>query len=1301
MAVWTRTIRRHAALHLVACLVSVNAAAATFEVSNGNDAGAGSLRDAISQANLAAGADVITFGAGVSSIGISGSELQITGPTTLTGPGASSLTLVRTAGSGRLLNLDGNVNNGADISLSGLGFDGDGIAAGTDGGCMIASSINLSLSDVRFADCNANHGMNPFAGGAGGALYVDTFNRAGCSGGICSLSISNAVFSGNSAFSGGGAVMVRLRDDANLTASNLTVSNNTVTLDSPGFSGNLGGGFAVIAFFDAGSVSFSNSSFSDNVMGTVGALFDPGAGGGLGIQYDGNAGIPPIDALTISDCSFSNNRAGEGGGGGLAIFNAQLQLRPAPPTGKQLTFPVVIERSIISGNTVDGTGRGGGLYLNDITPPLRKGAPPSSALIDRSTISGNSANQGGGLAVQGSFGTLTLRNSTVASNSTVTSGATAARGSGLYLGGNGTVALEHSSIAGNSSADSGGGVELASANTVALRIQNSLLDANVDASVARDIAFGGTPSFDLDYSLINAAPAATVAFDNAVAAGNGVLRNQSAALGALQNNGGPTLTRVPASGSPAINAGDPTFTGASTPTVDQRGLARFSGGRLDIGAVETAASPLLSATKTVSGSRLVGGSVTYTVVISNSGSATQADNAGDEFTDVLPTQLSLVSASANSGTAVANTGTRTVTWNGSLAVGASVTLTITATINPGTVEQSASNQGTVSYDSDGNGSNDATALTDDPSIVGAANATAFTILGVANLSATKTVSGSFAVGGTVTYSVVINNTGSGTQTDNAGDEFTDVLPTQLTLISAAASSGTAVATIGTRSVSWNGSLGAGASVTITITASVNAGSAGLTISNQGSLSYDSNADNTNDASALTDDPALAGAADPTAFSVPGPALLGASKTVTGSFIVGSTVSYSVVINNSGNSTQSDNAGDEFTDVLPTQLSLISASASSGTAVANIGTRTVTWNGSLAPAASVTLTISASINPGTLGQSVSNQGSVSYDSDANGSNDATALSDDPGVVGAANPTVFSVLGTASLSASKTVSGSFTSGGTVSYSVLISNGGGGAQADNAGNEFTDLLPTQLSLVSAAASSGTAAANIGTRTVTWNGSLAAGASVTITITASINAGSGGASISNQGSLSFDGDGNGSNESSALTDDPAVGGAADPTVFAVAAQSGSLQFSQPSYSVDENAPGKASLQISVTRSGGSDGAVSVSYATADETAFAGEDYVAASGTLNWAGGDSTARSITLTVIDDNQNEGNESFRIALSNPTGGATLGGNSIAGIFIPGNDLAPALVIPSSDWRGQLLLALLIALIAGLSLSRRRG
>jgi uncharacterized repeat protein (TIGR01451 family) len=133
-----------------------------------------------------------------------------------------------------------------------------------------------------------------------------------------------------------------------------------------------------------------------------------------------------------------------------------------------------------------------------------------------------------------------------------------------------------------------------------------------------------------------------------------------------------------------------------------------------------------------------------------------------------------------------------------------------------------------------------------------------------------------------------------------------------------------------------------------------------------------------------------------------------TKTASGTFTVGGAVTYTVVLTNSGNATQFDNPGNEFTDVLPAGLTLVSAAASSGTAVATIVSNTVTWNGSIAPnSGSVTITITATINAGTGGQTISNQGTISYDSDSNGTNNASAVTDDPGTGAASDPTSFQV------------------------------------------------------------------------------------------------------------------------------------------------------------------------------------------------------------------------------------------------------------------------------------------------------
>jgi uncharacterized repeat protein (TIGR01451 family) len=149
---------------------------------------------------------------------------------------------------------------------------------------------------------------------------------------------------------------------------------------------------------------------------------------------------------------------------------------------------------------------------------------------------------------------------------------------------------------------------------------------------------------------------------------------------------------------------------------------------LGIGSVNACqCSNTVTGTKTVSGTPEEGGTVTYTITLTHSGFLDQQNNAGDEFVDQLVSELTLVSASATSGTAVANVKTNTVTWNGSIPSSTSVTITITATINAGTSGQTISNQGTINYDVEDNGSNESSGVTDDPGTISPDDPTSFTV----------------------------------------------------------------------------------------------------------------------------------------------------------------------------------------------------------------------------------------------------------------------------------------------------------------------------------------------------------------------------------------------------------------------------------------------------------------------------------------------------------------------------------------------------------------------------------------------
>jgi glucose/arabinose dehydrogenase len=78
----------------------------------------------------------------------------------------------------------------------------------------------------------------------------------------------------------------------------------------------------------------------------------------------------------------------------------------------------------------------------------------------------------------------------------------------------------------------------------------------------------------------------------------------------------------------------------------------------------------------------------------------------------------------------------------------------------------------------------------------------------------------------------------------------------------------------------------------------------------------------------------------------------------------------------------------------------------------------------------------------------------------------------------------------------------------------------------------------------------------------------------------------------------------------------------------------------------------VTVSLDAPSSTSVSVSYATADGTALAGNDYFALSGTVTFSPGQ-TSRTILLATNEQPALDGNDSFSVQLSNPTGGATIG------------------------------------------------
>ncbi|MGC1322762.1 MAG: right-handed parallel beta-helix repeat-containing protein [Candidatus Udaeobacter sp.] len=315
---------------------------------------------------------------------------------------------------------------------------------------------------------------------------------------------------------------------------------------------------------------------------------------GCGIQND-------QATLTINNCAVTGNDgldsgAGISNGGTLTINNSSI-------TGNGLEYQgtgvgisssgtLIINNSIIRGNvSAKGQTDGGGIYssgmleiTNSTIDGNSVGGPgggiynTGNAIITSSTISGNFSGGGypgpqtgpgfGGGIFNGA--TLTISNSTISGNSVLTTDTGPGRGGGIFN--SGSLQIANSTISGNSGTNGG-----AICNDAApLEITNSILNAgDVGENIFND---GGTIT-SLGYNLSS---------DNGggYLSGPGDQTNTDPILGPLQDNGGPTQTHRPYPQSPAIDAGDPSFT--PPPFYDQRGTGfdRVVNGRIDIGSFE-------------------------------------------------------------------------------------------------------------------------------------------------------------------------------------------------------------------------------------------------------------------------------------------------------------------------------------------------------------------------------------------------------------------------------------------------------------------------------------------------------------------------------------------------------------------------------------------------------------------------------------------------------------------------------------------------------------------------------------------
>jgi len=113
----------------------------------------------------------------------------------------------------------------------------------------------------------------------------------------------------------------------------------------------------------------------------------------------------------------------------------------------------------------------------------------------------------------------------------------------------------------------------------------------------------------------------------------------------------------------------------------------------------------------------------------------------------------------------------------------------------------------------------------------------------------------------------------------------------------------------------------------------------------------------------------------------------------------------------------------------------------------------------------------------------------------------------------------------------------------------------------------------------------------------------------------------------------------------------------------------------------------------------VTVNFATADGSAFAGSDYVATSGTLTFAPG-TTTQPVTVNVIGDTTPEPNETFFVNLSSPTNATIATGTGTGTILNDDAVVTQNVPIPTLDGWGLVVLSILIVLLALWNVRGRR-
>ncbi len=457
---------------------------------------------------------------------------------------------------------------------------------------------------------------------------------------------------------------------------------------------------------------------------------------------------------------------------------------------------------------------------------------------------------------------------------------------------------------------------------------------------------------------------------------------------------------------------------------------------------------------------LEGDTVVYTITVTNNGPDAATNVVLD---DNLPSGVTYVSDSTATGSYDKASGDWTI---GNLANGVTATLTLTATVDSGTVGDTITNTATAdATETDSDTSNN----TDDADLTVRAPGVPSIDLAVDKTVADDTLT----AGSTASYTITVTNNGP----DSASNVvLTDILPTDLTFSSSVVSQGTFDSTAGTWSFA---SLASGSSATLTLVATVNNGTAVSTvITNSASVDADesdSNPANNTDSVDLT---VIAGPGNPAIDLVVDKSVSPANP------LAGDTVTYTITVTNNGVDAATNVV---VADVLPAGVTYVSQSP-----IGSYNTTTHNWTvGNLAVGGSATLTLAATVDAGVAaGTTITNSATATAtENDVNPANNTDTADVVVRAVGA--PSI-------DIAVNKSVNDStLTANSTGTYTITVTNNG---PDDATGVVLTDILPGNVTYESSTTSTGSYNSGTGAWTI---GSLASGASATLTLSASINAG------------------------------------------------------------------------------------------------------------------------------------------------------------------------------------------------------